>query len=145
MKNTLAFFILLCASTVQAQPHKLTDAQMIRRVLLMQEKAWNAGDLPAFMEGYWKNDSLQFIGKKGITLGWQQTLDNYIKSYPDQATMGQLQFEILKLEMFSKTTAQVIGKWTLIRSVEKGNAGGYFTLIFKKINKRWVIVSDHTS
>lgn len=145
MKNTLAFVFLFSTFIVQAQPHKLPDAQQIKRVLHLQQMAWNAGDIPAFMEGYWKNDSLQFIGRKGITRGWQQTLNNYTKAYPDQATMGQLQFEILKLELFSKTTAQVIGKWTLIRSAEKGNLGGYFTLIFKKINKRWVIVSDHTS
>lgn len=145
MRKSLAFLFLLCTFWTQAQPHKLPDAQQIKHVLHLQQEAWNKGDLAGFMQGYWKSDSLQFIGKKGITRGWQATLDNYQKAYPDQATMGQLQFEILNLEMFSKTTAQVIGKWTLIRSADKGNVGGHFTLIFKKINKRWVIVSDHTS
>lgn len=111
----------------------------------MQQNAWNNSDIGEFMEGYWKSDSLTFIGKKGITNGWQQTFDNYKKGYPDKATMGKLQFDIIRIELFSKTSAQVLGKWELIRDADKGNVGGYFTLIFKKINKRWVIVSDHTS
>jgi hypothetical protein len=117
----------------------------IRQVLKMQQSAWNKGDIPEFMQSYWHSDSLMFIGKKGITRGWQNTLDNYRKSYPDQATMGELQFEIISVELFSKTTAQVIGKWNLKRNTDKGDLGGHFTLIFKKINKHWLIVSDHTS
>lgn len=117
----------------------------VRAVLTTQQQAWNEGRIEDFMQGYWKSDSLKFIGKKGITYGWQQTLDNYKKGYPDQSAMGQLQFEVLNIEQFSSSTIYVIGKWTLLREESKGNLGGHFTLLFKKINKQWVIVSDHTS
>ena len=49
----------------------------IRTLLQKQTEAWNRGDVEGFMEGYWKSDSLMFIGKSGITYGWQKTLDNY--------------------------------------------------------------------
>jgi hypothetical protein len=119
--------------------------QNVKTVLAAQQDAWNEGRIEDFMQGYWKSDSLKFIGKKGITYGWQQTLDNYKKGYPDKSSMGQLQFDILDMEQFSGNTIYVIGKWTLLREESKGNLGGHFTLVFKKINKRWVIVSDHTS
>lgn len=115
----------------------------IRKVLFEQEKEWNKGNLDGYMQGYWKSDSLKFIGKSGIQYGWQQTLDNYKKSYPDKASMGQLKFDILKVDILSDSSAFVIGKWALTR--EKGNLEGYFTLLLKAIEGRWVIVCDHSS
>lgn len=145
MMNRLLILLLAMPMLVGAQQHKLTDARQIRQVLTLQQAAWNAGNIDEFMQGYWHNDSLMFIGKKGITRGWQQTLDNYKKSYPDKQTMGELQFTILSVELFSSTTAQVIGQWNLKRAPEKGDIGGHFTLILKKIGKHWLIVSDHSS
>jgi len=45
------------------------DEISVRKVLSEQTKAWNDGDLERFMQGYWKNDSLMFIGKSGISWG----------------------------------------------------------------------------
>lgn len=107
-----------------------------------QELAWNKGDINGFMEYYWKSDSLKFIGSKGITYGWQKTYDNYIKGYPTKEAMGILTFTIKEITQLSKTSMYVIGQWQL--SKEK-SSGGYFTLLWKKINGQWVIVADHTS
>jgi ketosteroid isomerase-like protein len=116
----------------------------LKRILVVQQEYWNTGDIPHFMEYYWKSDSLKFIGVTGVTAGWDNTLQRYLKNYPDTATMGKLKFDIQAIDTLSKTSAWVLGKWHLTRP-EKGDVGGYFTLIFKKINGRWLIVSDHTS
>lgn len=119
------------------------DDAAIKNILAMQSDAWNAGNLETFMQGYWKNDSLKFIGTSGITYGWQKTLDNYKKNYPDAAAMGKLNFTILETKRLSVLYYFVVGKWHLTRSI--GDIGGHFTLLFKKINKKWVIVADHSS
>jgi ketosteroid isomerase-like protein len=116
----------------------------ILQVMARQQSNWNAGDIEKFMEDYLKSDELQFIGSKGIVKGWQATKERYLKSYPDRATMGQLKFDILEVDFHSKKSAWVLGKWYLTRP-EKGDVGGYFTLIFKKVKGKWLIVSDHTS
>ena len=108
----------------------------------LQKIAWNKGDVREFMKYYWNNDSLKFIGSRGITYGWQKTLDNYLKAYPDKTAMGVLKFTIVEASALSESAVYVIGKWELQK--EKP-AGGYFTLLWKIINGRWVIVSDHTS
>jgi hypothetical protein len=95
------------------------------------------------METYWKSDSLMFIGKSGITYGWQKTLDNYKKGYPDTAAMGKLRFDLIEFKQLSNTACFVVGKWFLTRSI--GNVNGTFTLLLRKINNRWVIVADHSS
>lgn len=136
---------VLCLLFTQQLFAQTTEQSAILNVLHEQQQAWNSGNIHAFMQGYWHSDSLSFIGKRGITRGWQQTLDNYLKSYPDTATMGRLQFDILSIDVCSPDAAFVIGKWQLHRQTDKGNIGGHFTLWFKKINKRWVIVADHTS
>jgi ketosteroid isomerase-like protein len=115
----------------------------IQKAMHEQELAWNKGDIDGFMASYWNSDSLKFIGKNGITFGWQNTLENYKKNYPDIATMGVLNFSITSVEQLSENSCYVIGSWNLIR--KKGNVGGFYTLLWKKINGKWSIVSDHTS
>lgn len=95
------------------------------------------------MEGYWKSDELVFIGRNGLTYGWQKTLDNYKKSYPDVETMGTLTFELLLLEPLSDDFWSVVGKWSLERKSD--NPQGHFSLIFRRLGNDWVIVSDHSS
>ena len=119
------------------------DFTIIRSSILKQQDDWNRGDIPAFMEVYWKSENLQFIGANGVTKGWQQTLDNYKRRYPDRDAMGQLTFGIVSMEKLSKNSVFLVGTWDLKR---KNDApGGYFILIWKKIKGKWVITADHTS
>lgn len=122
---------------------KPKDETAIMKALHDQQKAWNQADIPTFMEGYWKSDSLVFTGSTGPQYGWQTTYDNYFKRYPDKASMGQLEFDVLRLEKLGSKSAFMIGRWHLTREI--GDVGGYFTLVWKKIDGQWLIVSDHTS
>ncbi len=138
----LLIFILLSAISFSSNSQS-KEEQAILQSLVKQKIAWNNGDLVGFMDTYWNNDSLMFIGKSGITYGWQNTLDNYKRGYPDTASMGKLNFEILHVKRLSVLYFSVVGKWQLKRSV--GDLSGHFTLLFKKIGTRWLIVSDHSS
>lgn len=120
------------------------DRQAILRTLDEQTTQWNKGDMQGFMLGYWQSDSLRFIGKSGLTYGWQQTLNNYKKNYPDGESRGTLRFQILHVDFLSNESAYVIGKFLLLRP-QKGDASGHFTLLWKKIKGKWVIVADHSS
>lgn len=117
--------------------------KIILGILGKQTQAWNRGDIGAFMNGYWENDSLMFIGKSGVTYGWTNTLNNYKKGYPDTAAMGKLTFTLIQVKKLSGKYYHVTGKWFLKRSV--GDVGGHYTLLFRKIGGRWVIISDHSS
>ncbi len=119
------------------------DEQAVRQLLSEQSAAWNRGDIDNFMHGYWENDSLMFIGKSGVTYGWKNTLNNYKKGYPDTATMGKLTFTMIDAKNLSPEYFHVTGKWHLQRSI--GNIEGYFTLLFRKLDGQWVIISDHSS
>ncbi len=143
MKKTLLFicFLLLGFAGIAQTSN---EREEVLKVLTRQNDNWNKGNIAAFMEDYWKSDSLMFIGSKGVIYGWKATLDRYHKSYPDRATMGTLKFDIQKIDFHAKTTCWVLGKWQLTRP-EKGDISGYFTLVLKRIDGKWLIVSDHTS
>jgi hypothetical protein len=141
MKKVIIFLFMFSCIYSFSQIEK-GDVKTVSNNIKAQVLAWNKGDIRGFMEYYWQSDSLKFIGSKGLTYGWQKTLDNYIKSYPNKEAMGVLKFTIIESTQLSKTDIYVIGKWELEK--EKP-VGGHFTLLWKKINNKWVIVSDHTS
>ena len=140
MKRIFILAAIVLPLFVSAQTN---DVAAIRKVLQLQTEAWNNGNIDEFMKGYWKSDSLKFIGKSGVTYGYNETLSGYKKRYSDTIQMGKLFFDILEIKKLSPEYYFVVGKWFLKRSV--GDIGGYYTLLFRKINGKWVIVADHTS
>jgi ketosteroid isomerase-like protein len=141
MIKLLTLVLLLGTLTCSAQTP--ADAAAIRSLLSAQTRSWNKGDINGFMQTYWKSDSLMFIGKSGVVRGWQQTLDNYKKGYPDTAAMGKLSFDILEVKPLSKDYFFVVGKWNLLRTA--GNLGGHYTLLLRRMKGVWKIVADHSS
>ena len=140
------FLYLLIIVLISALPLKINaqngDEAAIRKILDDQTKSWNNGSIEDFMKGYWHSDSLMFVGKNGLKYGFNSTLENYKKSYPDTAARGKLYFNILEVKRLSKLYYYVTGKWQLNRSI--GDLEGYFTLLFEKIKNNWVIIADHS-
>jgi len=140
--------LFLVAFSLQSSGQKITptynkNEKAIRALLAAQTKAWNEGNLVGFMEGYLPSDSLLFVGKSGPTYGFNNTLNNYKKGYPDTASMGKLTFTLLAVTPIEKKHYRVLGKWSLQRS--KGDISGFFTLLFQKIKGKWFVIQDHSS
>ena len=135
----LSFFLI----TVLWAGAQSKDEQEIRALLHRQTEAWNRGNLEDFMQTYWRSDSLMFIGKNGVVWGWQKTLENYKKRYPDKEAMGALSFDLIQIKKLSQQYYSVVGKWMLQRT--KDNLAGHYTLLLKKVKGAWKIIADHSS
>ena len=140
MRSVFVALLIIISFSVFSQAK---DEIEVRNLLAKQSAAWNRGDIEAFMVGYWENDSLMFIGKSGITYGYKNTLANYKKNYPDTTVMGKLTFTLIQVKQLSPEYFHVTGKYYLNRTI--GDASGHFTLMFRKINGKWVVISDHSS
>jgi ketosteroid isomerase-like protein len=115
----------------------------LESILAEQAAAWNRGDIDAFMEHYWKSDQLAFSSGGHTTLGWQMTKENYKRRYPTRERMGHLTFDSLEVTPLGDASALMLGRWHLDRNPSP--VGGNFSLVFRRIEGRWVIVHDHTS
>jgi len=149
MKNLITFLAisLFIVFGIQGQEKKYNNynssKKEITNMMLQQAKDWSNGDIEGFMEGYIKSDDLKFVGSKGITYGWKQTLENYKKKYPSKEHMGILTFKLLEFDQLAKDVFLVIGEYHLKRTV--GDANGMFSIILKNIDGKWEIIADHSS
>jgi len=126
-----------------AADDRKTDREAIGAVLNGQEKAWNRGDVDAFLIGYWHSPELTFSGSSGVARGWDGVLARYKKNYPDKAAMGQLDFSELEFRFLGPDAALVLGRWHLKR--DNDDLGGVFSLVWQRFPDGWKIIHDHTS
>lgn len=143
MKHS-AWLLLLLPWNANAAAGDNPADKAIRQVLDAQVVAWNKGDLPGFMEGYWQSPDLSFFAGANKTRGWQATLDRYRKKYQGEGKeMGKLSFKEIDVRMLGPEHALVTGRWHL--QLKADTAGGLFSLIMHKKDAGWRIVHDHTS
>jgi beta-aspartyl-peptidase (threonine type) len=130
-------------------------------VLSEQQEAWNRGDVDAFAEHYWMSGDLTFSSGGKMTRGWEETVRGYKDRYPTREKMGRLTFANLEITTLGDAAALVLGEWRLERDTGDTQAArestgdtpgargetlsGNFSLVFRKLDGRWVIVHDHTS
>lgn len=119
-----------------------TDS-IIRSILKAQTTAWNRGSIDEFMEGYWENEHLTFIGSRGLLYGHENALKNYKESYSNPEEMGQLEFELIEMKPLGTTFFYTIGMWQLNR--REDTLAGYYNLLWQKLPEGWRIISDHSS
>jgi len=117
-------------------------SEVLKGIVNRQATAWNNGDIDGFMEAYWRSEKLTFSSRGETRRGWEATREKYRKSCPDRATMGILTFSNLETEMLSPNVVLMLGEWHLAR---KDEIGGNFSIVWQKIDGKWVIVHDHSS
>ena len=144
--------LILCTLTAHAQTpgenplHTATRTELdIVKVVLAQEKAWNAGDLDAYVKGFKDSPDTLFVSTQ-VSKGYKQILSDYQHNYPKPAGMGTLAFSELEVHTMSDTIAICLGKYHLDRAKKAGgSANGLFSLVLEKTDQGWKIVLDHTT
>jgi uncharacterized protein (TIGR02246 family) len=140
MRHIRCLLIFLGCQLLVAGP---SPEAAIRAVLDEQVKAWNEGDLTAFVRSY--SAETVFVGKE-VTRGSAGVLERYRRSYPTRERMGTLKFTDVEVRMLGRDYASVLGRFEVQRSAAGGGpAQGVFTLLLKRSGKTWAIILDHTS
>jgi len=119
-------------------------AQEVRAVLDAQVAGWNRGDLPAYLAGYRHSPDLTFFSGGNVVKGFAAIEARYQKRYGDSAaTMGQLRFEDIEVQVLGSDAAFARGRFRL--EMKDSSPTGLFTLLLRKSKGKWEIVHDHTS
>jgi ketosteroid isomerase-like protein len=133
-----------CAQAPPLHTASRTELDVVK-VLLAQEKAWNAGDLEGYVKGYKVSPDTIFVGRS-ISEGYAQILEDYKRNYSTRGSMGTLTFSELEVHSLSDTFAACLGKYHLERGKKDGGAAdGIFSLVLQKTDDGWKIVLDHTT
>lgn len=143
-------FAMPCAGPAVAQEesplHTASRLELdIVKVVLVQEKAWNSGDLEGYLKGYKDSPDTIFVGRQ-ISRGYQQIAEDYKHNYPNRSLMGTLAFSELEAHPISDQFATCLGHYHLDRARKDGGpADGIFSLLLEKTDDGWKIILDHTS
>jgi ketosteroid isomerase-like protein len=117
----------------------------IVKVVLTQEKAWNNGDLDAYLKGFKDSPDTVFMARQ-ISRGFAQITEDYKHNYTSRAAMGQLAFSELEAHPISDTFAICLGRYHVERGRKDGGAAdGMFSLVLEKTDAGWKIILDHTN
>jgi beta-aspartyl-peptidase (threonine type) len=117
----------------------------IEKALNNQAKAWNDGDLPAFMSAYCRRADTSYVSADAQIYGYDAIEARYKKRYGDnRESMGLLTFSDLKFVDVSPTSVICIGRFQ-VEKKDKKKAAGVFSLVLIKEENGWKILHDHTS
>ena len=148
--SALAATLFLPCSYARAQDdnqlHTASHEELeIVKVLLVQEKAWNSGDLEGYLKGFKDSPDTIFMARQ-VSRGYAQIAEDYRHNYPNRTLMGQLSFSELEAHPISDTLAICLGRYHLDRGRKDGGpADGLFSLVLEKTSDGWKIVLDHTN
>ncbi len=145
LAGAILWTVAACASVPAAvtPAQQETEAAAITALLKAQDAAWNAGDIEGFMKGYWESDDLRFASGGEVVRGFASTLARYKVRYPGREGMGVLTTQDYEIDLLSPDAAVAHGRWSVAREGEV--LGGLYTLILRKQNGAWMIVSDTTT
>ncbi|MFN3608003.1 MAG: YybH family protein [Hyphomonas sp.] len=132
-----------CASTGISPAEEAAEEAAILSLLNAQDVAWNDGDIEGFMAGYWRSGDLRFASGGNVTRGWDQTLARYRARYGTGAEMGTLTTSDHEITILSPTAAIAHGRWQL--DWQGRQPWGLYTLVLRKVEGDWRIVSDTTT
>jgi ketosteroid isomerase-like protein len=146
MKISIASLIVIMALIIGCEsPGGEFEAAVqheIGSAMREQVDSWNSGELAGFMKYYWRSDEMTFHGGKRRLQGWETLNSMYIETYSGEQR-GILEFSGLEINALSPESAYVLGDWKveLPDTVKQGK----FTLIWRKMDRGWWIVHDHSS
>jgi len=141
--SIVALFTAACAGAPEGERANAENSAAVRAVLDAQAAAWNRGDIEGYMDGYERAETTTFVSGDTVTRGWQTVLERYKARYDTREKMGTLEFSELEIKPLSPFYAQAVGRWQLTRAAD--TPAGRFTLIFRRTDRGWRIVHDHTS
>lgn len=133
----------LVAALALAAASPRADRAAILSTIHRMEDAWNRGDFRGYMAGF-KSPDVLFISGGKFQVGWQGTLDHYVRDYGGSAERrGHLHFYNMKVDVLAPDAAMLVGQYRLERGPRVTE--GVNTRLFRKIHGRWLITMNHVS
>lgn len=139
-KNLFTIVTLLIVSFTSLAQSK--DEKAILELMREEERAWNSGNIEAYVDLYAAHDSTRMIYSSGAVYGKDSILAFY-KNYWPKERMGQLTLDGERLERLSDEYYYVSGFFH-VRYPDGKSINGRFSGLMKKIKGKWYLYTDHS-
>ena len=141
---TLSLIALLAITLpASAEDDKADVAAAVRSVMAATREAWNRGDLAGYMAGFARSERTRHIFNRDVTVSHSAIEARFRSRYPDPSSMGTISNSDLDISVLAPDAASAFAHWTFERDGK--TFAGVFTLIFRRLDGRWVIVHDHST
>lgn len=138
----LLFGLLLFASGTVLSQSK--DEKAILEVMDAEIRAWNAGNIEAYVDLYAPHDSTRMLYTTGAVYGKDSILAFYKKYWPKER-MGKLSFSDVRLERLSDEYYFTSGYFHVTYpDGSRKNINGRFSGLMKKMKGKWYLYTDHS-
>jgi uncharacterized protein (TIGR02246 family) len=138
---TVATFVAICTASLTSSAQN-KDEKAIRELIQKELEYWNSGNIEGYVSLYAPVDSVRMIYTGGATYGRDSILAFYKKYWPKER-MGQLNFTDVRLERISKDYYFNSGYFH-VKLPDGRMVSGRFSGLFRKINGKWYIYTDHS-
>jgi hypothetical protein len=154
---TLFFAVVLCRALAQdslattdpgaaqtpSVDYKNQGAQEITKLILGGYERWNARDMDAYMEIFWKSPDFMYSMDNQIVWGWADLKAELMRGYPDRSTMGTVSSERLEIRLLTPDLATIANSWSM--QFPKSKILGTTTGTLRKFAEGWRVITAHTS
>jgi uncharacterized protein (TIGR02246 family) len=112
--------------------------------LASDARAWNSGDLDAFLSAYLPGDSTTFVTNRGVLHGMTSIRAAYVERFKAGTRRDSLRFDNLEVDVLAPGVINAIARYVLARG-DSVVSSGPTSLVMRWNNGRWRIVHDHSS
>ncbi len=140
----LLISILFSASTSFAQA-KADPVAEVKAALDAQVAAWNSGEVENINSVYYDSPEMLWVNRTGIRKGSAPVRASYRRASASRSpAAGVYSYEPLHVERLSPNCVYFVMKWKY-EQPGRNAMNGVTSLIWRKINRKWVIVAEHAS
>jgi hypothetical protein len=140
---SLFLVILLAVSWTPAQTKSDPIAE-VTAALDAQVNGWNAGVPDKAMSVYYDSPDMLWVNRSGIRKGYDLIRASYQRTPAERSRMGTYSYETLHTDRLGRDCVFFVIRWK-IESNGRTTMGGVTSMVWKRINKRWVITAEHAS
>ena len=134
--------------TVVARDERVRDPRVaLREICAMMDssaRAWNRGQLDAFVSDYMEGEGTTYIGSRGIVRGPAAIREVYAPRFAPGGVRDSLSFERVEVDLLAPDLANTIAWYVLMRG-DSVTARGPTSLVMRRVRGAWKIVHDHSS
>src|SRR5688500_5768863 len=143
--NGVCLFVIILLSVSWTPAQKKPDVlSEVKAALDEQVAAWNEGTSEKPTSVYHDSPEMLWVNRTGIRKGFEPVRAAYRRDSNSRPSIGTYSYEPLHIERLSPSCVYFVIQWKIDRN-GRSAMNGVTSMVWKRVNKKWVIAAEHAS